>query len=101
MKISVEWFQGAHPSFNVSLSSAEGKDAFLVVKGCRIAVSGKGPFVSWPSRKIKEGEYWNHCWGSDAFNAAVLAEAQRTKPQADTRMHGERKRGDDDDSVPF
>lgn len=34
MHIGIEWFAGNYPQFNVVLSSAEGREPFLVVKGC-------------------------------------------------------------------
>ena len=104
MKITVNWIAGDRPQFNVSLSSAPGKEAFLDIKGCRIVDGAKGPFVSWPATKNeKTGKWWNHCYGSEAFNDAVMAEAQLSKPKADTRTHSERRRGEQDDSseAPF
>lgn len=79
MKISIETHQD---QFNVLLSSREGAEPFITVKGCRIAQGSKGPFVSWPARKQDNGKWWSHVWGSDAFNAAVLAEAQKAAPSA-------------------
>ncbi len=92
MKIIIEHHSGQYPSFNVSLASDAGLDPFISIKGARIVDGRNGPFVSWPSRKKDDGSYWNHVWGSDAFNAAVLKEAQRTQPATDTRTHGESRR---------
>jgi hypothetical protein len=101
MHIGIEWHSD---QFNVNLSSAEGRDAFLSVKGCRI-VSGQNE---------KTNQWWRHAWGSDAFNAAVLEKAQASKPVADTRTQGQRRKdeswaagsqrppmGDDLSDVPF
>ena len=103
MKISIEWFQGERPQFNVSLSSAEGKAAFLTVKGCRIIQGRDGEFISWPATKnAKTEKYWQHVWASEPFAAAVLAEAKASMPKQDTRTHGERKRMDTaTDDIPF
>lgn len=84
MKISIEHFGGKYPSFNVALSSAEGKEPFVVIKGCRIANGRNGEFVSWPSTKKDDGKYWNHVYASEGFAQAVLAEAKKSaKPKAD------------------
>lgn len=81
MKITVKHFAGQYPSFNVGLASSEGREPFLEIKGCRIVSGAKGDFVSWPSRKQDDGKYWNHVWGSDEFQAAVLKEAQKAAPK--------------------
>lgn len=93
MKITTTWF---NDQFNVELASAEGKEAFLVVKGCRIASGSKGEFVSWPARKQDNGKWWNYVYASEAFNAAVLGEANKSRPRPDTRTLSERKSRDDD-----
>jgi hypothetical protein len=77
MQIKIEHFPGKYPQFNVSLASQEGKEPFIVIKGCRIVDGSKGPFVSWPSRRQEDGKYWNHVWASEGFAAAVLKEAQK------------------------
>ncbi len=77
MKINCEHFDGKYPSFNVSLSSKEGVEPFLTIKGCRIVDGSKGPFISWPARKQDDGKWWNHVYASAAFADAVLKEAQR------------------------
>ena len=95
MKISIEWFSGKYQQFNVSLASAEGREAFLVVKGCRIVDGREGRFISWPATKNeKTGKYWNHVWGSDAFAEKVLAQAEAARPK-------QRAKPADDDEVPF
>jgi DNA-binding cell septation regulator SpoVG len=100
MKITVTWFQGDKPNFNVGLASAEGKEPFLSIKGCRIANGKSGEFVSWPSRKLDNGSYWNHVYASDAFNVAVLDEAKKSMPQQDTRTLSQRRQRDNTDA-PF
>lgn len=101
MKIGIEWFEGGHdrPQFNVSLASAEGKDPFLTIKGCRIVDGSKGPFVSWPARKMDNGKWFNHCYASEPFAAAVLAEASKAQ-QKPKRIDNVRKE-DIDDDIPF
>ena len=71
MKIQIKHFDGQYPSFNVQLFN-EGDQPFLEIKGCKIMNGANGEFVSWPSRKLDSGKYWNHCYASEAFNAAVL-----------------------------
>lgn len=101
MHISIEWFDGARPQFNVALSSVEGREPFLVIKGCRIVDGSKGPFVSWPATKNeKTGKYWNHCYASEPFNAAVLAEAEKTQPREESQR-GKPRQDPADDDIPF
>lgn len=78
MKITIDHRER---DFNVNLHSKEGAEAFLTIKGCRIVSGSKGEFVSWPAKKLDSGKFWNHCWGSEAFNAAVLAEAKKGAPK--------------------
>ncbi len=98
MHIDIQHFDR---QFNVCLSSAQGKEPFLTIKGARIVEGKNGPFVSWPAKKLDSGKYWNYAYGSEAFNQAVLEKAQATMPKADTRTHAERKRPTRDDDVPF
>lgn len=92
MKISIEHFAGKHPQFNVALSSGEGKEPFITIKGCRIVSGQNGDFISWPATKNQDtGKYWNHVWASEGFAAAVLAEAKK----------GQKPKADPDDDVPF
>ena len=82
MHISIKWFDGKYPSFNVSLHAKEGAEEFLTVKGCRIATGANGAFVSWPSTKNQDsGKYWNHVWANEKFAAAVLEKAQASQPK--------------------
>lgn len=97
MQIKIEHFAGKYPSFNVSLASKEGAEPFLVVKGCRIVNGSKGEFISGPSTKKDDGKYWNHTYMSDAFSAAVLAEAKKSAPVPRQESRGPR----DDDDIPF
>jgi DNA-binding cell septation regulator SpoVG len=80
MEIKIKHFGGQYPSFNVALHTSADSEAFLEIKGCRIADGKNGPFVSYPSRKTDDGKYWNHVYGSEAFNANVLKRAQREAP---------------------
>jgi hypothetical protein len=81
--VTIKWFEGNYPSFNVSLHSEEGRPEFLTIKACRIMNGKDGPFVSYPATKNEtSGKYWNHCWGSDQFNAKVLELAVATQPQS-------------------
>lgn len=96
MHIQIEHFQGNKPSFNVAISSAEGREPFITIKSCRLVSGAKGDFVSWPATKNEStGRYWQHVWASEAFAAAVLAEAQATMPQQQPRS-----RAPVDDSAP-
>ena len=104
MKITCEWYPGARPQFNVSLSSAEGKQPFVTIKGCRLVTGSSGQFVSWPAQKNEStGKWWNHVYASEAFGLAVLEEAQKSMPKEDTRTQSERRPKPPvvDDSVPF
>ena len=99
MEISVKWFDGQYPSFNLMIASAAGKEPFLEIKGCKIVEGQNGPFISYPSRKQDNGKYWNHVYVSDAFNAVVLSKAQATMPakQQSRRQPPQ----SDDSSIPF
>jgi DNA-binding cell septation regulator SpoVG len=68
-------------------------EAFLTIRGCRIISGSKGPFVSWPAKKLDKG-WWNHVRSSDAFGAAVLEKAQAAKPAP-------AKQATNDDDVPW
>lgn len=83
-------------NFNVGLCAAEGKDAFLEIKGCRIVDGQNGRFVSWPSRKMESGKYWNHVWASEKFGAAVIAAFDKQASAAPAK-----RRDDIDDEIPF
>lgn len=102
MKITIEHISGDRPQFNVALSSAEGREPFLTVKGCRLVDGKNGSFVSWPARKLDSGKYWQHVWGSEAFNAAVLAAVRDSEPPPPKkeRQKDEAWRAMADDSMP-
>ena len=91
MKITTKWFGD---QFNIGLASAEGRDEFLSIKGCRIKSGEKGEFISWPAQKKDDGTFWRHVWGSDEFQAAVirgfrgLLTAASLKPQRRHRRAG-------------
>lgn len=93
MHITTTWHGD---NFNIDLSSAEGREPFLQIKGCRIVEGKNGPFISYPSRKLDSGKYWNHVYGSEKFNAAVLEKAQENKPG-----RASKRQQDDDGQVPF
>lgn len=109
MDIRTIWIDGKWPSFNLELASKEGAEAFLVVKGCKIASGSKGDFVSGPSTKGKDDRYWNHTYFSQKFSEAVLEKALASKPaeKKDYRIDprfGQAIAGklqDDSDSIPF
>lgn len=84
-------------SFNIALASKEGKEPFLVLKGCRIVDGQKGRFVSVPSKKLDSGKYWNHAYISEQFQLAVIDayDASAPKPAA------HRAAVDDASGVPF
>jgi DNA-binding cell septation regulator SpoVG len=88
MKIAIEHH---NDQFNVALSSGEGKEPFLTIKGCRVVDGAKGRFISFPSRKLDSGKYWNHVYASEGFQAAILAELDKGQPKRRSR----------DDEPPF
>lgn len=94
MNISIEWHGN---QFNVLLASQAGREAFLTVKGCRIAKGSKGEFVSWPATKNSStGKWWNHVYASDRFNATVLDLAKAGMPESAMPADS-----DTDDNIPF
>ncbi len=102
MHISIKHIDGDRPQFNVNLHSKEGAQPFLEIKGVRIVQGSKGDFISWPATKnAKTDKYWNHVYGSEAFNTAVLNEARKAAP--DTRTLAERRPKPPvvDDEPPF
>ena len=110
MHITIEHFTGAKPQFNVSIASRPDREPFLTIKGCRIVNGSNGPFVSFPATKNQTtGKYWNHCYASDPFAAAVLAEVEKTMPkqapppaQRSSTSPGARAAiADMDDDIPF
>lgn len=98
MYIDIKHFPGERQSFNILLCKAEGTEPFLEIKGCRIMQGQKGPFVSYPATKNeKTGKYWNHAYGSEAFNKAVMEKAQPLK----TERRPPPPRRNDDNDAPF
>jgi DNA-binding cell septation regulator SpoVG len=96
LNISVKWSDSGK-TFTVNLGSDRGD--FLAIKGCRIASGKNGDFVSWPSKKMDDGKYFNYAWASEAFANAVLDKAEESMPRKNERpSHG---LGSTDDDVPF
>ena len=93
--------------FNVNLSSKEGADAFLSIKGCKIVEGRSGPFISYPASKYNSNgvdKWWNHVWASEKFNDEVLKKVQASTPKQSKAGGGSRQTRNDDfdaDSVPF
>ncbi len=104
MHVTIKWFEGKYPSFNVGIASKEGQEPFLEVKGCKIMNGSDGEFVSWPSTKSdRTGKYWNHCYASKKFAAHVLEKAKEEQPKEAPKGKQE-KRGSFDvmeDDIPF
>lgn len=80
MDVQTEWKDGKYPSFNVAISSKAGNEPFIIIRGCKIIQGQKGEFISYPARKMEDGKYFNHVYGSDAFNKVVLEKAKASKP---------------------
>ena len=89
--------------FNVQLSTKEGEDHFLAIKGCRVVSGSNGDFVSFPARKMDSGKYWTYCWASDKFQAAILkAHAAATKAEGKKAPAKKAtKAADADADIPF
>lgn len=49
-------------SINFALDIEVAEDRAVTVYGCRIAEGRDGAFVSWPSRKGKDGKYYSHAY---------------------------------------
>jgi DNA-binding cell septation regulator SpoVG len=100
MKITIEHHG---EQFNVSLTGS-GEEPFLVVKGCRIVQGQNGPFVSWPSRKLDSGKYWQHVYVSRAFGDAVLSAYNKSKAAEAPPVRKAPPKAapaDFEDSIPF
>lgn len=103
MKITIEHIRD---QFNVALSSKEGVEPFLTVKGARVVEGKNGPFISWPAKQMNSGKYWNHVWCSEAFNAAVLeaykASAKPAKPKDEAwQARSPARQEAVEDDIPF
>ncbi len=108
MEIKIEHFDGQYPSFNIMLHQGQNAEPFLVIKGCKIIEGQNGPFVSYPARKQDNGKYWNHVYGGELFNEAVIKKAregkeQRRPPPPRQAAPKQAPPGFDnpDDSIPF
>lgn len=108
MKLTIKHFDGAYPSFNVSVSSKEGAEPFITIRGCRVVEGQNGAFVSFPSRKQDDGKYWNHVLASDRFQAAIIDKHAKTaapKPvarqPADNAGRAPTSFDDMPDDIPF
>lgn len=103
MEVTCKWYDGQYPSFNLAIASGAGKEPFIEIKGCKVVDGKNGPFISYPSRKQDDGRYWNHVYGSDAFNAVVLSKAQASMPakSAPRRQAPAGGGGGDDSDIPF
>lgn len=96
MHISIEHHDGKYPSFNVCLSSKEGKDPFLTIKGCQMKQGDKGEFIAYPAKKQDTGKWWNHVYATKEFNDAVIKKYHESKPAGNSRAAAI-----PDDDVPF
>ncbi len=104
MHVTVKWFDGKYPSFNLNLHKAEGQTEFLSIKGCRIVSGSNGDFVSFPSTKKDDGKYWNHAWANEQFAEYVLKLANESKPQKSPEQRsaqGSTRSNDLHDDIPF
>ena len=102
MHVTVKWFDGKYPSFNVNIASAEGKEEFLSIKGCRIANGANGEFLSMPSTKNEQtGKYWNHAWASEAFANHIMKIANESKPQEAPRQASRQAAAPVSEDIPF
>lgn len=101
MEISIKWFDGQYPSFNVGIASKEGKEPFLEIKGCRIVQIKDGEFVAPPSTKGKNDKYWNHAYFSKDFAAVVLEKAKESQPKQQAKPEPKKSFDDLDDEIPF
>lgn len=97
MDVQTEWKDGKYPSFNIGISSKPGNEPFIIIRGCKIIQGQKGEFISYPARKMEDGKYFNHVYGSDAFNKVVLEKAKASKPAEKSGDGG----FDDMDNSPF
>jgi len=108
MQVNIKWFDNnGKLSFNVGLTTKEGRDEFLSIKGCRIVTGKDGDFVAYPATKNENtGKWWNHVWGSDEFNSVILEKALHSRPStgmpAPTKTSSNSQNsGDFEDDIPF
>ena len=96
MHIATVW--KSDKKFNVELSSKEGAEAFLSIRGCRIAQGNDGDFVGFPADKNEQtGKWWNHVWANDKFAATVLELAKASRSGQQQRKAAQK----DDSDIPF
>lgn len=89
MKLTID-----HTEFGFNLNLCNDKaEPFLTIKGCKIVQGPKGFFVSFPAKQTQQGKWFNHCWASDNFQKAVIAEYEKTKQTKQAKP--------DLDDVPF
>lgn len=102
LQVDVEHKDGKYPSFDLILRTGEGKDPFMIVRGCRVVSGANGEFVSYPSRKTEQGKYWNHVWAASEFNELILKKAKTTPAPAPRQQAkpADPLEGMDDD-IPF
>ena len=81
MEINIEWRDGKWPTFNLSLATKEGKDPFIVIKGCGLMKGKNGEFVKFPSKKNEDNTYFNFIYASKDFGDVVLQKAKATFPE--------------------
>jgi DNA-binding cell septation regulator SpoVG len=81
MEINVEWRDGKWPTFNLSLATKEGKDPFIVIKGCGLMKGKNGEFVKFPSKKNEDNTYFNFIYASKDFGDVVLKKAKESFPE--------------------
>lgn len=81
MHINIKWFSRHHPAFNVYFSSSKDKDAFLCIKGVRIASHNGERFLCWPSHKRKDGGFFNFCYSNKEFTKYIIDLAWSCKPE--------------------
>ena len=70
-----QWDDG---SVTFDLQIAVAPERYLTVYGCRIAKGRQDDFVSWPSRKGKDGKYYSHAYLrlTQAEQDAIIARIQ-------------------------
>ena len=100
MKISIQHFHGQYPSFTVKLHTRPDAEPFIEIKGCKIMSGSNGEFVSWPSKKLDTGKYWNHVYASKEFNEAVMKEVKASAP-VEAKPKPSPAQGFDDEDLPF
>lgn len=103
MHVSIKWFDGKYPSFNINLHKTEESPEFLSIKSCRIVSGSNGEFVSFPATKKDDGKYWNHAWANEQFSEYVLKLAKESMPKKEPERsaQGSNRNSDFHDDIPF